>query len=197
MVKTRQRARLEAVQLAKRQEKSVKEDLSDEERSHEPSSDNSGREVLETERVHSDDEKAHSDSEKEQSDDAGTECLPDVIKLNSPDELATKRAPTLSLREKESSTSSAIKPRSRLDPGPEIRGELYFSLDTESMIGGCRKGRSLVLTRPRGHDPHHELMKKSVITADFEKRESAPPIKSQYAIQKMKKVSITIYELTS
>ena len=63
----------------------------------------------------------------------------------------------------------------------------YFSFDVESVTDRLVKV-NLSLDQG-GCDPHHKLMKKSVITPDFAKRDSAPPIiQSSYAIQRMKKV---------
>lgn len=188
MVKTRQRARLEAEQQARstqEQDKDVKEQSDNDDESSEPSSDDSGGEISDSEQVQSG-EQAPSPSEQKQPDSGGVECLPDILTLDNSDEVLIRGVPLPSLREKKIIDLS--KPSSKLDPGQDMNGELYFSFDVESLVGGCGKGRSLVEQRG-GRDPHHELMKKSVITPDFEKRESAPPINhSRYAIQKMKKV---------
>ena len=182
MVKTRQRARLEAAQEEKsiqEQEKGAKEQSANDDKSSEPSSDYSGGEV-------SDSELAESPSEQKQSDSGGVECLPDILTLDNSDEVLIRGASLPSLREKK--VVDLSKPSSSLDPGQDMKGDLYFSFDVESLLGGCGKGRSLV-EQWGGCDPHRELMKKSVITPDFEKRESAPPINhSRYAIQKKKKV---------
>ena len=182
MVKTRQRTRLEAAErekAAQEQEKCTKEQpSSDDDKLSEPSSDDSeGENVLQL---------AESPSEEKQSDSRGIECLPDILTLGNSDDVLIKGAPLPSLRERK--IVDVSKPSSSLDPGQDMMGELYFSFDVESLVGGCGKGRGLVEQRG-GRDPHHDLMKKSVITPDFEKKESAPPINnSRYAIQKMKKV---------
>ena len=182
MVKTRQRTRLEAAErekAAQEQEKCTKEQpSSDDDKLSEPSSDDSeGENVLQL---------AESPSEEKQSDSRGIECLPDILTLGNSDDVLVKGAPLPSLRERK--IVDVSKPSSSLDPGQDMMGELYFSFDVESLVGGCGKGRGLVEQRG-GRDPHHDLMKKSVITPDFEKKESAPPINnSRYAIQKMKKV---------
>ena len=186
MVKTRQRTRLEAAErekAAQEQEKNVEEQpANDGDKLSGPSSDDSEGEVSEGENV----QLAESTSEQKQSDNGGVECLPDILALDNSDEVLIKGAPLPSLRERK--LVDASKPSSSLDPGQDLMGELYFSFDVESLVGGCGKGRGLV-DQGGGRDPHHELMKKSVITPDFEKRESAPPINnSHYAIQKMKKV---------
>ena len=187
MVKTRQRARLEAAQqekLAKEQEKDAKEQPINDDKSSEPSSDH------ESEGEMSDSEHkqlADDTSEQKQSDNGRVECLPDILTLDNSDEVLIRGAPPLPLL-REKKVVDLSKPCSSLDPGQDLMGELYFSFDVESLVGGCGKGRSLLEQRG-GHDPHHKLMKKSIITPDFEKRESAPPIShSRYAIQKMKKV---------
>lgn len=181
MMRTRQRARLEAAQEA---EKSAQEQVKDvtkeppasDDKSSEPSSDDSEGDVSESEQVQL----------AKQSDSGGVECLPDILTLDDSDEVLIRGAPLPSLRDKK--VVDLNKPASSLDPGQDMKGQLYFSFDVESLVGGCGKGRSLVEQRG-GHDPHYELMKKSVITPDFEKKESAPPInRSRYAIQKMKKV---------
>ena len=190
MVRTRQRARLEAVQQAKStqpQEQGIEEQPSDNDKSSEPSSDDSGGEVSDDEHAHSG-EQVQSSSRQEQSDSEGIEYLPDVLTLDNSDDMLVRGAPVPSLPERKRVDMS--KPSSSLDPGQEMKEDLYFSFDVESLVvDGCGKGRSLVEHGRR--DPHRELMKKSVITPDFEKRESAPPINhSRYAIQKMKKVPI-------
>lgn len=190
MVKTRQRARLEAAQQAQsaqEQDKGVKEQPDNDDELSEPSSDDSGGEISDSEQTQSG-EQAPSPSEQKQSDSGGVACLPNILTLDNSDEVLITGVPLPSLREKKHVDLS--RPSSKLDPGQDMNGELYFSFDVENLVGGCGKGRSLVEQRSRGErDPHHELMKKSVITPDFEKRESAPPINhSRYAIQKMKKV---------
>jgi hypothetical protein len=189
MVKTRLRARLEAAQqekAAQEQEKSIKEQPANDDKSSEPSSDDSEGEASESENL----QLVESPSEQKQSDNGEMECLPDILTLDNSDEVLIKGAPLPSLRE--SKVMEVSKPSSSLDPGQDIMGELYFSFDVESLVGGCGKGRGLVEQRG-GRDPHHALMKKSVITPDFEKRESAPPInQSRYAIQKMKKVWLPV-----
>ena len=187
MVKTRQRTRLEAAErekAAQEQEKCTKEQpASDGDKLSEPSSDDSEGEVSEGENVL---QLAESPSEEKQSDSRGIECLPDILTLGDSDDVLIKGAPLPSLRERK--LVDVSKPSSSLDPGQDMMGDLYFSFDVESLVGGCDKGRGLVEKRG-GRDPHHDLMKKSVITPDFEKKESAPPINnSRYAIQKMKKV---------
>ena len=187
MVKTRQRTRLEAAErekAAQEQEKCTKEQpASDGDKLSEPSSDDSEGEMSEGENVL---QLAESPSEEKQSDSKGTECLPDILTLGNSDDVLIKGAPLPSLRDRK--LVDVSKPSSSLDPGQDMMGDLYFSFDVESLVGGCGKGRGLVGQRG-GRDPHHDLMKKSVITPDFEKKESAPPISnSRYVIQKMKKV---------
>lgn len=188
MVRTRQRARLEAAQLAKSTQSEEKDVEEEPAFNGEPSSDNSGGEDSGSENVQPG-EQAQSPSHasgRKQLDSAEMEYLPDILTLDNSDEVITTGAPLPSLRERK--VVDVSKPLSKLDPGQEMKGELYFSFDVESLMGGRGKGRSL-LEQKGGHDPYHELMKKSVITPDFEKRESAPPIsKSRYAIQKTKKV---------
>ena len=103
---------------------------------------------------------------------------------------------------------------SSLDPG--VSEELYFDLSTETTSCGVQR------YIPHTDDPHQQvsmselytlysnslliiitvcvcvcvcvqLMKKIVITSDFEKRESAPPIyQSLRKLKKMKKVSLVV-----
>lgn len=120
-----------------------------------------------------------------QSDDEAR--LPDIMTLQSSDEVAM--GTSLSAGKKKMVSTSELS--SCLDPGPDMAGQLYFSFDVESAVGGRgQQGLSLSVGGAGGkRDPHHELMKKSVITSDFEKREYAPVInRSRYAVQKMKKV---------
>ena len=194
MVRTRQAARLEAAaQQAKStqsEEKAVTEQPANE-KLNEPSSDDSGGEdSSDGEHVQSG-EQPQSPSGQKQLDSQGKECLPDILTLDDSDDVLMRGVPLPSLQAEKFVDVS--KPSSSLDPGQEMKGELYFSFDVESVMSGHGKGRSLV-ERGRGHDPHYELMKKSVITPDFEKRESAPPIShSRYAIQKTKKVWLWLY----
>ena len=61
--------------------------------------------------------------------------------------------------------------------------ELYFSYSKEAILSPSQ-GSSLVVG-----DVDGELMKKSIITADLEKKELVPPASlSRYALQKQKKV---------
>ena len=179
MVRTRQRARLEAAQEAKAtqysQEKVVEEDVqpTDDDKVTESSSEDSSEEELPDE---------ESPVRLEQSDNE-PERLPDVLALESSDD--TTRVIPIAHREKVQVNIGELS--SSLDPGPEMKGELYFSFDVESVTD--RQGKVKLSQDQGGRDPHHKLMKKSVITPDFEKRESAPPItQSRYAIQRMKKV---------
>ena len=78
---------------------------------------------------------------------------------------------------------------SSLDPGP--RPDCYFSCDGEEMVsqlvtqGRQRKEKSWFGEGQRCED----VMKKSVLTADFEQKECAPPMfRSKYAIMKEKQV---------
>lgn len=93
---------------------------------------------------------------------------------------------------------------SSLDPGLEEE-ELYF--DLSAISGGNEK---VQVTKPAA-DPLKEvtqrvysisdlsllfpqLMKKSVLTSDFEKKDSAPPLKQPYyKLQKLRKVLIERY----
>ena len=178
MVKTRQCTKLQAAgeaEISKAQSKSVEEELSSE--------DESSSEVSEEEMS----EKDVSDGEGStqgggEEEDGELVCLPDILSLESRSE-ETKTV-DISTKKKWAETSELS---SHLDPGTEMNGQLYFSFDVESVVSGRGKGNPPL--DQGGRDPHHELMKKSVITADFEKRESAPPIsRSRYAIEKMKKV---------
>ena len=60
--------------------------------------------------------------------------------------------------------------------------ELYFSYDRDTILS--QPHSSLVVD-----DLDKDLMKRSVITPDFEKKECAPPVfQSRVALKKMKKV---------
>ena len=175
--KTRQRARLEASLEAKPpspQDKLLS--LTDE--ASESSSDVSGEEFSSKERE-------VSDREEESGDVEQSDRIPDIMTLGDCDE------PVVAVPVSTEKSSMAVSEScsSQLDPGPDMTDQLYFSFDLEGVVG--RRGhRGLSLSVGGGKsDPHSELMKKSVITADFEKREYAPAIsQSRYTAQKMKKV---------
>ena len=84
---------------------------------------------------------------------------------------------------------------SELEVGP-LPG-LYFSCDTDEMVDRLMaprtKGRTQVVTgrgcRGESGSSQETIMKKSVVTSDFERKDCAPPIsQSRYAIKKLKRV---------
>ena len=186
MVRTRQSARLEAARQAKitpSQDKVVEEDhVSSHEQERESSSGVAEGELADSEEV----DKIHEEIRLQPSDDEERERLPEVLTLESCE--ATTRASAISSRSREKAAmDKSSEVTSRLDPGADMMGQLYLNYDLESVLGG--RGKAWPLDS-RGRDPHHELMKKSVITPDFEKREAAPPISQpRYVTQKTKKVS--------
>ena len=67
---------------------------------------------------------------------------------------------------------------------PDIDEELYFDFDNVMMRGSGSRG-----TIGQHGDPDKELMKRSVLPPDLEKRETAPLIyQSQFSLQKLKQV---------
>ena len=69
---------------------------------------------------------------------------------------------------------------SSLQPG--ITEELYFSFDQEEILRSSHRGNFL-------EDIDEEVMKRSVITPDFERKERVPAVnQSRYTLQKMRKV---------
>ena len=69
---------------------------------------------------------------------------------------------------------------SSLQPG--ITEELYFSFDQEEILRSSHRGNFL-------EDVDEEVMKRSVITPDFERKERVPAVNhSRYTLQKMRKV---------
>ena len=69
---------------------------------------------------------------------------------------------------------------SSLQPG--ITEELYFSFDQEEILRSSHRGNFL-------EDVDEEVMKRSVITPDFERKERVPAVnQSRYTLQKMRKV---------
>ena len=66
--------------------------------------------------------------------------------------------------------------------------ELYFSYSKEAILKSPRGGSRVI------GDDDGELMKKSIITADFEKKELVPPASlSRYALQKQRKVCLSVH----
>lgn len=200
MVRTRLSARLEAARQAKvvqSQEKVVLQEhvSSDEEEGGSSSDEDSGgemanlvslspaRELVGKKMI--DPGEGQTQKIVDRSDDEH-ECLPDVLSLKSCE--GPMRAATISARPREWRGKDRCEVSSSLDPGPDVMGQLYLKFDLESVVEKHGKRHPQPLGQG-GRDPLHELMKKSVITADFEKREAAPPIsQSRYAAQKMKKV---------
>jgi len=65
---------------------------------------------------------------------------------------------------------------------PAITEDLYFSFDQEEILRSSNKGIFV-------EDVDKELMKRSVITPDFERKERAPAMsQSRYTLQKTRKV---------
>ena len=80
-----------------------------------------------------------------------------------------------------------VKLASELDPGPQP--QLYFTSDPDKMVtalmGSSRCEKRVCSQKQAPKD----LLKKSIITSDFERKECAPPIsQSRYAVKRMKKV---------
>ena len=68
---------------------------------------------------------------------------------------------------------------SSLQPG--ITEELYFSFDQEEILRSSHRGTFL--------EDVDEVMKRSIITPDFERKERVPAIsQSRYTLQKIRKV---------
>ena len=198
MVRTRQSARLEAARQAKivqSQEKVVQEEhvSSDEEEGGSSSDEDSGGEMADSVSLSSTEgllDKKIMDPGEGQTQKivnrSDSDCLPDVLSLESCEEPV--RAATISIRPRELKAKDGCEVSSSLDPGPDMMGQLYLNFDLERVVEERGK-RRLQPLGPGGRGPLHELMKKSVITTDFEKREAAPPItQSRYTAQKTKKV---------
>ncbi len=115
---------------------------------------------------------AHESEEAEEGEVLNGSGLPDVIELQSTTTTTSEPGRVITLA-------------SALDPGPGP--ELYFSCDTDTMIDA--------LMVPRGGSGHLSggdggIMKRSVLTSDFEKKESVPPsYQSRYTKKKENKVS--------
>ena len=124
---------------------------------------------------------AHTDEKEEAKAEA-----PEYLKLDASEGTANedkKRTKPRPATEAE----SAISLSSSLNAGPQP--ELYFSCDPDQML------HSLFTSHTRGivgggRGEEEEVMRKCVITADFEKKERVPPITtSKYARKKLTKVS--------
>lgn len=186
--RTRQRTKLAATrekELSPSQVKASEDNASDKDLAKESSSEESEGEVVEKEQSDEDEPIQW----KQQQSDCELDALPDILNLESCDELI--RADTMSSQQKRLSTEVGELCCS-LDHRTNVARQLYFSFDVESVVRG-HSSRAQPLCQG-GHDPHHKLMKKSIITPDFEKRDSVPPIsQSRYTMEKTKKVRWCTY----
>lgn len=117
-----------------------------------------------------------SEEESSFSDKKEDTFLPDILTLD-------KQSTSAKLED-----DVAVDLASSLDPGP--LPQLYFSCDPEQLESRLLGGHS-TRSRSRLETVEEEVMKKSVLSADFEQLECAPAMtQSRYAISKMRKVCV-------